>query len=196
MRLRLCTFDEDLATAWRLAFAQEPSVIAEVGDILQHNADAIISPAKSFGFMDGGIDLAYSHFFGWGVEERLRARINSDFAGELPVGCALVIPTESHAIPYLVSAPTMRVPSRIHGTANTYLAFRAALLAIRQHNQQAHTQIASVLVPGLGAGVGMVPPNVVARQMAAAFREVERGETAWRSTAKGVLAQHRGLLEE
>ena len=28
-------------------------------------ADAIVSPANSFGFMDGGIDYAYSDHFGW-----------------------------------------------------------------------------------------------------------------------------------
>ena len=28
-------------------------------------ADAIVSPANSFGFMDGGIDYCYSEHFGW-----------------------------------------------------------------------------------------------------------------------------------
>ena len=28
-------------------------------------ADAIVSPANSFGFMDGGIDMVYSKRFGW-----------------------------------------------------------------------------------------------------------------------------------
>jgi hypothetical protein len=39
-------------------------------DILTRTADAILSPANSFGFMDGGIDLLYSNFFGWELQDR------------------------------------------------------------------------------------------------------------------------------
>ena len=37
------------------------------GDIFEGGpeADAIVSPANSFGFMDGGIDMVYSRHFGW-----------------------------------------------------------------------------------------------------------------------------------
>ncbi len=193
--LHLCAFDAEIKDAWRLVFKDESSVEIELCDILRRSADAVISPANSFGFMDGGIDLAYSHHFGWHVEERVKAKINEDFDGELPVGAAIVVPTDNANIPFLVSAPTMRVPGSIAGTVNVFLAFRAALLAVRRHNELGASPISSVLVPALGAGIGMVPAAVVARQMHAAYREIEMGDTTWRTTARGVLARHRSLLK-
>jgi O-acetyl-ADP-ribose deacetylase (regulator of RNase III) len=58
--------------AWRAEFIEAPDVEVSGGDIFDLSADAIVSPANSFGFMDGGIDLVYSQHFGWGLQERLR----------------------------------------------------------------------------------------------------------------------------
>ena len=57
--------DADVVRAWTKHFADTPQVEASQGDIFDVPADAIVSPANSFGFMDGGIDLAYSYRFGW-----------------------------------------------------------------------------------------------------------------------------------
>ena len=40
-------------------------------EILESSADAIVSPANSFGYMDGGIDLVYLHRFGWELQTAL-----------------------------------------------------------------------------------------------------------------------------
>lgn len=46
--------------------------------------DAVISPANSFRFMDGGIDLLYCRRFGWHVQVHLQARIaTKDFGDRL-----------------------------------------------------------------------------------------------------------------
>lgn len=194
-RLQLCTLDPEMAVAWRTAFAAHAAVSVKVGDILKERADAIVSPANSFGFMDGGIDLAYSHHFGWELEERLKSTIRDAHAGELPIGDAVVISTEHTGIPFLVSAPTMRIPAVIANTVNVYLAFRAALLSVQAHNRRNRKRIASVLCPALGAGIGGMPPPRVARQMHAAYSEVELGDTAWRSSARSILKHHHWLLE-
>ena len=102
--------------------------------------------------MDGGIDLAYSLHFGWDMEERLRARIAAALGGALPVGMALIVETEAPSIPWLISAPTMRVPMDVAGTANAYLAMRAALRAALAHTGS--PPIRSVLCPGLGDSRG------------------------------------------
>lgn len=83
----------------------------------------------------------------------------------------------------------MRVPVTIENTANVYLAFRAALLAIAASNK-----IRSLLSPALGTGVGAMPIERAARQMYAAYAEVVLGDTQWRSTARGVLQHHARLL--
>jgi O-acetyl-ADP-ribose deacetylase (regulator of RNase III) len=192
--LALRTLDEGMAAAWEAHF-QLPEVTIAVGDILETNVDAILSPANSFGFMDGGIDLLYSRFFGWELQDALQERIASEYDGELPVGQAILLPTGHKAIGFLVSAPTMRVPAVIDGTVNVYLAFRAALLAVQRHNTGRGPKIRSLASPALGAGIGGMPFARVARQMFAAYSDVVLGQTAWRDSARGVLRQHSSLLE-
>lgn len=189
VRIDLCALDSAMARAWASHFGSQPNVRIHEGDILSQQADAILSPANSFGFMDGGIDLAYSHFFGWDLQDRLQETLRHQYAGELPVGTATVVPTNHGDIPYLVSAPTMRVPGDIADTVNVYLAFRAALIAVKQSNV-----IRSLLSPALGTGVGGMPVERAARQMYAAYAEVMLGDVQWRSSARGVLQHHARLL--
>ena len=160
--------DEGMVREWRQAFAGVPQVDISCGNILELTADAIVSPANSFGYMDGGIDLAYSQFFGWELAERLKTLLAREHFGELPVGQAAIVPTGHDSIVWLVSAPTMRVPSSISRTVNVYLAFRAALIAVLKHNAQAERPIRSILAPGLGTGVGEMPFARAAKQMRAA----------------------------
>lgn len=158
-----------MVEAWRLQFGPSTSVDISSGSILHRRADAIVSPANSFGFMDGGVDLAYSRFFGWGLQDRLRALLREDFGGELPVGAAVVVATGHADIPWLVSAPTMRVPEVVSGTVNAYLALRAALRAVDLHNLSGAPEISTLLCPGLGTGVGRMEHSTCARQMHAAW---------------------------
>jgi O-acetyl-ADP-ribose deacetylase (regulator of RNase III) len=189
IEIHLCALDSAMARAWSRHFGSLSGVVVHEGDILTKQADAILSPANSFGFMDGGIDLAYSHFFGWDLQDRLQERLRRDYSGELPVGSAVIVPTRHQTIPYLVSAPTMRVPDNVADTVNVYLAFRAALLVVK-----ASTEIKSLVSPALGTGVGAMPIERAARQMYAAYAEVILGDTQWRSTARGVLQHHAQLL--
>lgn len=158
-----------MVEAWRAEFAQAPDVEVSHGDIFDLSADALVSPANSFGFMDGGIDLVYSQHFGWGLQERLRERLRADHDGELPVGQAVIVETLDREIPFLVSAPTMRVPMDVSQTVNAYLAFRAVIRAVRGHNEGGEGPIESILCPGLGTAVGRMSPQVCARQMHYAY---------------------------
>lgn len=189
VEIHLCALDVAMARAWSKHFGSQPGVTIHEGDILTKRADAILSPANSFGFMDGGIDLAYSHFFGWDLQDRLRERLRREYSGELPVGSAVIVSTHHQDIRYLVSAPTMRVPANIADTVNVYLAFRSALLVVK-----AAAETKSLLSPALGTGVGGMPVERAARQMYAAYAEVILGETQWRATARGVLQHHADLL--
>lgn len=162
--------DVGVVRAWQKYFKGIDNVRISHGDIFDVTADAIVSPANSFGYMDGGIDLVYLHRFGWDLQTRLQAHIRDDHDGDLPVGQATIVETFDASIPYLVSAPTMRVPMNVSGTINAYLAFRAAIRAVRLHNREApEAAIRTVLCPGLGTAIGRMPPDLSARQMAAAF---------------------------
>jgi O-acetyl-ADP-ribose deacetylase (regulator of RNase III) len=183
--------------AWRQAFRGAPQISISQGDIFGLSADAVISPANSFGYMDGGIDLIYSQFFGWDVEERLRNIIIDKYDGEIPVGQAEIVATNHEKVPFLISAPTMRVPMNVAQTAHAYLAFRAALRVVRDWNLTAvdgedakknpnqRQRINSILCPGLCTGEGRMPYDRSARQMRAAYDNIVNQQIE----KKGGLAQ-------
>jgi O-acetyl-ADP-ribose deacetylase (regulator of RNase III) len=184
----------EVVSAWRKSFENVALVEISCGDIFGKVADAIVSPANSFGYMDGGIDLAYSRYFGWKLQDRLQATLKTEFFGELPVGQALVLATENTRIPFLVSAPTMRVPTTVRNTVNVYLAFRAALIAVLIQNRTHEKKISSLLVPGLGTGVGEMPPEKAANQMRSAYAAVVEGHGAKEKNFGTIWGQHQDLL--
>lgn len=186
----------DLADAWQRHFAGVPHVVPATGDVFGVPVDAVVSPANSFGFMDGGIDRVYSERFGWHVQDRLRELIARDWDGELPIGLALVVETGATDIRFLVAAPTMRAPVSVAGTLNAYLSFRAVLRAVRRFNQQRPGAIASVASPGMGTGTGEMPANLCAKQMRAAWDEIEAGQPFRPSGVNDALLQHYRLLRD
>lgn len=128
-------------------------------------ADAIVSPANSFGFMDGGVDLAYSEYFGWQVEHRVREEIKKLPFNELLIGQALVVDTDHLHVPKLICAPTMRVPMYIFDSIDVYLAARAAFKIAKDNDWH-------ILMPGLGTGCGLVPVAIAAQRMRQAYDDV------------------------
>jgi O-acetyl-ADP-ribose deacetylase (regulator of RNase III) len=78
--------DVDVVRAWEKYFVGVANVRVSHGDIFEVSADAIVSPANSFGYMDGGIDLVYLHRFGWELQSRLQGHLKEEHDGELPVG--------------------------------------------------------------------------------------------------------------
>lgn len=192
MRLHLRDRNPANAEALEREFRGVAGVEVSCGDIFDATADAIVSPANSFGFMDGGIDLAYSERFGWDLQERLQDLLRREYAGELPVGQAVIVESHAEDIPWLVSAPTMRVPADVSGTVNAYLAFRAALLAVRRHRDE--PRIERLLCPGLCTAIGRMPPARAARQMAQAWTVVELGQTPTPRTLGQAVDAHGWLL--
>ena len=88
LNIILTAVDAPLADAWAAACGDLSNVTVHRGSILDVRCDAVVSPANSFGFMDGGIDHAYSYRFGWGVQRRLQQVIGIRHHGELLVGRA------------------------------------------------------------------------------------------------------------
>lgn len=161
-----------MATAFELYFQNTENVEIIRGPFeAVHEFDCMVSAANSFGLMDGGVDAAITAYFGTQLQKRVQRHILSEYLGEQPVGTAFVTETDNSKHPWLVHAPTMRVPLIIDGTDAVYNATRAALLAIVQHNKSAgeDRKIESVVFPAMGAGCGQVPPDSVARQMKLAW---------------------------
>ena len=180
LKVILCSVDRPLTQAWQRFCGDLAFVQIHDGSILEVDSDAVLSPANSFGFMDGGIDALYLTHFGRDVQRRLQSVIASTHHGELLVGQADIIPTGVDRPAWLIAAPTMRVPMILEESVNPYLAARAALLLVRDgtfaHGPMKGHRIAehvrTVALPGLGTGVGCVPPSVCAHQVRAAIEEV------------------------
>lgn len=174
MKLHLRDINSEITAAWRVMFADliaSSQVEVSYGDILgAEPADGLVSPANSFGFMDGGIDAVYLMRFGFAFQDRVRAVIESEHAGELPVGSAVLVDTGDQKFPKLVVAPTMRVPGDVSASVNAYLAMRAALL------MSARAGLRTLLCPGLGTAVGEMDPTIAARQMRLAWDNVVDGK--------------------
>ena len=174
------------------------------GSILDASCDAVVSPSNSFGFMDGGIDHLYSHHFGWEVQRRLQEQIRTRHHGELLVGTAEVVETGSPRIPFLIAAPTMRVPMILNDTINPYLAARATLLVIRHGTvsvgnfagERVASVISTVAFPGLGTGVGRVDPDTCAHQVRCAIEEVHLGRAPFPRTWAEAQLRHQELYTD
>jgi O-acetyl-ADP-ribose deacetylase (regulator of RNase III) len=169
--------NDNLAKEWQKWFGGEPDVEMVDGDICRVPADAIVSPANSFGFMDGGLDQALSTRFGWDLQKKLQRAIAARPLQELLVGEALIFPTGDATTPWLIAAPTMRVPMRLRQSVNAYLAMKAILAAALAH--AADPSIHSVAIPGLGTGVGGLSAATAALQMWRAYEEIALYKTSY-----------------
>jgi O-acetyl-ADP-ribose deacetylase (regulator of RNase III) len=165
---------QPLTRAWGEAFSQHEFIEVVEGDFFGLDADAMVSPANSFGIMDGGLDAAIRAALGGQIQSAVQKVILEKHHGELHVGSAEVVETGHARWPLLVVAPTMRIPESVANTLNAYLAFRAILLAVRQHNSSAARKISSLLVPGLATGIGAMDARRCAAQMRMALDQVRQ----------------------
>lgn len=64
MKIVLTAVEGSLSDAWQKFCGGLNFVKIHQGSILDVECDAVVSPANSFGFMDGGIDAVYMFHFG------------------------------------------------------------------------------------------------------------------------------------
>lgn len=205
--IALVDVDRHVVEAWQKVWADTTDeVLIRHGSIFELDlpVSAIVSPGNSFGFMDGGIDRAISERLGWNVQERLQERIRKRHHGELVVGNAEYVEPdwEGEAIHLVIAAPTMRVPQVLGAeTVNPYLATRAALLLVKYGKMDKGTPIRDfwmevVAFPGMGTGVGQVPPEICARQMRRAFDEVVLEKPTFPASWLDAQTQHQLLYRD
>jgi O-acetyl-ADP-ribose deacetylase (regulator of RNase III) len=166
LKLHLIDSDFDVASALQGAFSRFSEVEVRHGDLLEVAEQCVVSPANSFGFMDGGFDRVLYSFFGPSIQSRVQDAINRRPEGCLPVGASLVIRTGHSRIPFLLVAPTVTLPEQVEAS-NAYRAMRAILRIARAEN----STFSKVFCPGLTTGVAGVPPTEAADQMARAYAD-------------------------
>ena len=128
------------------------------GSLLEVEADAIVNPANSHGYMGGGVAGVIRRF---GGEEIEREAISK---APVPVGKAIL--TTAGKLPFkgVIHAPTMEEPAMRTTEEKVRKATRAAL-------QLADGEcFKSVAFPGMGTGVGRLPKEVAAKVMVEEIR--------------------------
>ncbi len=193
----LCDRKEELINEWKKVFHNYSNIIIKKKGFFETDCQAVVSPANSYGKMRGGLDYYLSIFFDkntptickennikfheifdnpsiaslfykkldWTIERKVTKKIKNNYKGVLPVGEAILIKTNNNKISYLISAPTMKIPMDISNTENIYKTTKAILKIAEEKD------IRSVLIPGLGTGVGKVSAEKCAIQMEKAFSE-------------------------
>ncbi|KAJ3015077.1 hypothetical protein HKX48_004795 [Thoreauomyces humboldtii] len=164
--ITLANLDEDLTDAYTRYFDSyltvnggRVSVVWEGLQWVSGDFDCIVSPANSYGLMDGGADWSISfHLAGGpaGLVAHVQRAILDRFAGQQPVASSFIIDVEEKVKEYLrtpgnhhvydettevrlprflAHTPTMRTPHRLDATTEVpYDAMWSTLTAIREHN--------------------------------------------------------------
>jgi len=133
--IHLRDLGDALVRAWRTEFAGVATVEVSQGDIFSSKsgvvspgdpidvrADAVVSPANSFGFMDGGIDAVYTYQLGPQLQQRVQAEIAAahNRSGKPPIRTILCpgLGTAVGRMPVARCAHQMRVAwDRVLGNA-------------------------------------------------------------------------------
>lgn len=176
MKFYFTDINSKLTDAWSKVFEGIDNVIVTNDSIFNLSCDAIVSPANSFGFMNGGIDFSISKNLGWHIEKKLQKLIREKYFGELLVGQSAIVETDHKQFKYLISDPTMRTPMTILRSPNIYLAAKAIFSLLKEgkfeNRELIRNKIKTIAIPGLGMGMGNVPPLLCARQMRIAWEDV------------------------
>ena len=177
MKITLIDTSVSVVKAWKTFCSEIPDVEIKQGSIVEEKCCAVVSPANSFGFMDGGVDRVLLQHFGNSLQQEVHRFLQEHYFGEMLVGQADILSTSHSTIPFLVVAPTMRVPMKLQDSIHPYLAMRAILLLLRHglfregkfQGQPLYKHLKKVAIPGLGTGVGQVSPQTSAHQTHQAF---------------------------
>ena len=141
------------------------------GDFSQEPADCIICPGDSYGLMETNISYRVDQMLNSG--SYIRNVIENMYYGEQPVGTCVLVPTGNDRYKFVAHVPLYRVSKDISETHNIYIAFRAALTAVLNHNKVCDIEktpdkkIKTVLCTPLSTDLDI---KEVARQMSIAYR--------------------------
>ncbi len=123
------------------------------GDITKLSIEAIVNPANSLMIMGGGVAGAIKRVGGAIIEYEARKY------APVPVGKAVVTTAGKLPSKYVIHAPTMEEPAMRTTKEKVREAVRAALEVAESKG------IKEVAFPGMGTGVGGVPPKEAAEVM-------------------------------
>lgn len=166
MDIYLLDHNKKITDAWEEAFiplADYESNLFIVNDTLNDfltnhpNIDGIVSPANSFGIMDGGYDKAIINIFGDGLQRKVRETLYWEFGGYQTPGTCFPIPIDRGTI--LLHTPSMRYPEEI---ADNRIIFDCMYNTIRT---AMINNCKAIVIPAFGGCTGGVKPEIIAKYM-------------------------------
>lgn len=135
------------------------TVVVKRGDLTRQSADAICNPANSLMFMGGGAAGALKRAGGEVIEREARKH------APVPVGKAVATTAGRLKARWVIHASTMVRPAMRIKSEEVYLATRAALECAER------VGVSSVVIPGMGTGVGGVSFEEAAKAMIRVLRD-------------------------
>lgn len=186
MKIYLLDINKNMTDAWQKYF--DPFREVENIEIVNEdfatfmdkhpNIEAIVSPANSFGLMDGGYDKAITDYFGEELMRDVQKAIMIKWYGEQPVGTSMTVPIRCRIVldkkrglmakkyAVLIHTPSMRTPEQIADSRIIYQCMRTTL--IEAMNQE----VDSIVIPAFGGLTGKVPYDVIAKMMFLAYKQI------------------------
>ena len=169
MKIYLLDKNQGMVKAWKSYFCNCKDVEIVnmyLEDFLSiYDVECVVSPANSYGLMDGGYDLAISEYFGWGLSKKVQSKILNDYFGEQLVGTSIIVDIEG-TDKKLIHTPSMRSPSRIKDPMVVYYCTRATLMCAIKND------INSIVIPAFGGNCGGLDFDVIAHLMKEAYEQV------------------------
>jgi O-acetyl-ADP-ribose deacetylase (regulator of RNase III) len=123
------------------------------GSLLQVEADIIVNPANSLGYMGGGVAGVIKRVGGSIIEEEAVIK------APIPVGSAIITTAGSLPFKGVIHAPTMEEPAMETTEEKVRKAVRASLELADKMGFK------SIAMPGMGTGVGKLPKDIAAKAM-------------------------------
>lgn len=169
MKIYLLDINENMAWEWCESFKEirkNCDINVVHGDLKAfldtYDVECIVSPANSFGLMDGGYDYAITEYFGDRLQKNVQQYIIDKYYGEQTICTSFIIDIPNTA-KKLIHTPSMLVPMDMRNSDVVYQCTRATLICALENN------IDSIVIPAFGGGCGKIEPNIIAKQMQLAF---------------------------
>lgn len=169
MKIYLLDINKNMTTEWYDVFKYKKTdwnidiIHGDLKTFLDtYNVECIVSPANSFGLMDGGYDYAITEYFGDILQKNVQKYILDKYYGEQTI-CTSFIIDIPNTDKRLIHTPSMLVPMDMRNSDVVYQCTRATLICALENN------INSIVIPAFGGGCGKIEPRIIAKQMQLAF---------------------------
>lgn len=175
-KIHFVTLNEKWISLAKEVFGEDIKISHCNVETINTSNTVFVSPANSLGYMDGGIDLAYSRIMFPNcdiiVKEKIKQIGLKTMLGRpyIPVGSALYISLLNSLSYYncgLIVAPTMFLPHDVSSTQNAYHSFLAALLQFEKVRLK--YQYTTLILTSHCCGYGKMSEEESVKQMKAAY---------------------------